>query len=104
MLLPGDRIASCHTRRKYDVTEIGIMYPEQTSTGKLRSGQVGYIACNMKESTEGICLQPFQSAFVIDIYEAHVGDTFHKVGDSVQPFPGFMPAKAMVRALKAHFD
>lgn len=54
MLKKGDKIASCHTRKKYDVTEVGIMYPEEEPTTSLRPGQVGYIACNMKESTEGL--------------------------------------------------
>ena len=52
----GDKIASCHTGKKYEVTEIGIMHPEQEQTDQLRSGQVGYIACNMKESSEGALL------------------------------------------------
>lgn len=29
------------------------MYPEEVPTTSLRAGQVGYIACNMKESSEG---------------------------------------------------
>jgi translation factor GUF1, mitochondrial len=53
VLRKGDKIASCHTRKKYDVTEVGIMYPEEVSTGELFPGQVGYIACNMKQSSEG---------------------------------------------------
>lgn len=53
----GDKIASCHTRKKYEIAEIGIMYPEEVSTDILCPGQVGYIACNMKESSEGMCQQ-----------------------------------------------
>jgi translation elongation factor EF-4 len=49
----GDKISSCHTRKKYEVTELGIMHPEEIPTESLRPGQVGYIACNMKESSEG---------------------------------------------------
>ena len=49
----GDKIVSCHTRKKYEVTELGIMNPEEVPVASLRPGQVGYIACNMKESTEG---------------------------------------------------
>jgi translation elongation factor EF-4 len=44
---------SCHTRRKYEITEVGVMHPEEIPTSSLQSGQVGYIACNMKESSEG---------------------------------------------------
>ncbi|KAF9469277.1 translation factor GUF1, mitochondrial [Collybia nuda] len=81
ILRRGDKITSCHTRKKYEVTELGIMHPEEISTDSLRPGQVGYIACNMKESSE-----------------AHIGDTLHRVGQPVEPMPGFQPAKAMVFA------
>ncbi|KAG9123777.1 Translation factor guf1 mitochondrial, partial [Ceratobasidium sp. 392] len=77
----GDKIASCHTRKKYDVVDVGIMHPDEESTGVLQTGQVGYITCNMKESGE-----------------AHIGDTLHHAGDVVEPLPGFRPAKAMVFA------
>ncbi|KAG8217607.1 P-loop containing nucleoside triphosphate hydrolase protein [Butyriboletus roseoflavus] len=77
----GDKIASCHTRKKYEVQEVGIMHPEELPTASLRPGQVGYIACNMKESSE-----------------AYVGDTLYRVGAPVDPMPGFRPAKAMVYA------
>ncbi|KAG6909632.1 Translation factor guf1 mitochondrial [Tephrocybe rancida] len=79
VLRKGDKIASCHTRKKYEVTELGIMHPEEVPADSLRAGQVGYIACNMKESAE-----------------AHIGDTMHRVGDPVEPLPGFQPAKAML--------
>jgi len=49
----GDKIASCHTRKKYEITELGIMHPEEVPAGQLLPGQVGYIACNMKQSSEG---------------------------------------------------
>ncbi|KAH9981135.1 hypothetical protein BGW80DRAFT_1434358 [Lactifluus volemus] len=81
VLRKGDKIASCHTRKKYEITELGIMHPEQVPTGQLLPGQVGYVACNMKQSSE-----------------AHIGDTLHRVGEMVEPMPGFKPAKPMVFA------
>jgi len=81
VLRKGDKIASCHTRKKYEITELGIMHPEEVPTAQLLPGQVGYVACNMKQSSE-----------------AHIGDTLHHVGDPVEPMPGFQPAKAMVFA------
>ncbi|KAK0211021.1 P-loop containing nucleoside triphosphate hydrolase protein [Desarmillaria ectypa] len=81
VLRKGDRIASCHTRKRYDITEVGIMHPEEVPTNSLYPGQVGYIACNMKESSE-----------------AHIGDTLHRLGTPVEPMPGFKPSKAMVYA------
>lgn len=53
MHIAGDRIASCYTRKKYEVIELGIMHPEEVPTSELRPGQVGYVACSMKESSEG---------------------------------------------------
>ena len=49
----GDKIASCYSRKKYEIMELGLMYPEEVPTKTLNPGQVGYIACNMKQSTEG---------------------------------------------------
>jgi len=49
----GDKIVSCHTRKKYEITELGVMHPEEVPTKSLHPGQVGYIACNMKQSSEG---------------------------------------------------
>jgi translation elongation factor EF-4 len=39
----GDKVASCHSGKKYDLTDVGIMHPEQVSTGMLLAGQVGYL-------------------------------------------------------------
>ncbi|KAF7970214.1 hypothetical protein HWV62_24738 [Athelia sp. TMB] len=80
-LRKGDKIVSCHTRKKYEVTEVGIMHPEETPTTSLQAGQVGYIACNMKVSSE-----------------AHIGDTLHRINEPVEPMEGFQPTKAMVYA------
>ncbi|KZV65916.1 GTP-binding protein lepa [Peniophora sp. CONT] len=81
VLRKGDKITSCHTKKRYEVAEVGIMHPEEVSTGELHPGQVGYVACNMKQSSE-----------------AHIGDTLHRSGESVKPMAGFKPAKAMVYA------
>lgn len=40
----GDKIASCHTGKRYDVTEVGVMNPEETPTGSLYAGQVSAVA------------------------------------------------------------
>ncbi|KAF7363657.1 Translation factor GUF1, mitochondrial [Mycena sanguinolenta] len=80
-IISGDRIVSCHTNKKYEITDIGILNPEEIPVTSLHPGQVGFIACNMKESSE-----------------AHIGDTLHRVGSAVDPMPGFKPAKAMVYA------
>ncbi|KAI8137452.1 P-loop containing nucleoside triphosphate hydrolase protein [Fennellomyces sp. T-0311] len=77
----GDKITSAHSLSKYEVSEVGIMHPEQVSTGYLHAGQVGYIVCGMKTASE-----------------ASVGDTFYHVGQKVEELPGFQPAQSMVFA------
>src|SRR5260221_12880622 len=80
--------------------ELGLMHPEEVSTNSLNPGQVGYIACNMKQSSEGeillfFCLFFFSNSTFLIL--AHIGDTIHRVGESVEPLAGFQPAKPMVR-------
>ena len=75
------------------------MHPEEIPTESLNPGQVGYIACNMKQSSEGmhsfLYALPNYLAFII-MLTAHIGDTIHRVGEIVEPMAGFKPAKAMV--------
>ncbi|KZO95882.1 GTP-binding protein lepa [Calocera viscosa TUFC12733] len=78
----GDKIFLHHTQKKYDAVDIGVLHPEETSTDTLQAGQVGYLACNMKNSNE-----------------AQIGDTLFRVGESNRPpLDGFQPTKAMVFA------
>ncbi|KAF8938910.1 Translation factor guf1 mitochondrial [Dissophora ornata] len=77
----GDKIVSAFSERRYEVTETGIMYPEQTPTSSLQAGQVGYFVLNMKT-----------------LSESHVGDTFFDHKNIGTPMPGFVPAKPMVWA------
>jgi translation factor GUF1, mitochondrial len=80
-LKTGDLIQSAHNSNSYEVAEIGLMYPEQVPCAALYAGQVGYVKLGMKTTQE-----------------ARVGDTFYRVGDPVEPFPGFKAAKPMVWA------
>ncbi|MBT4595233.1 elongation factor 4, partial [bacterium] len=77
----GDNITAAHTEENYDVLEIGLMYPDLTSTKVLYPGQVGYLIAGMKT-----------------VREAHIGDTIHHKKVHVEPLPGFRPAKSMVFA------
>ncbi|KAG8947680.1 Translation factor guf1 mitochondrial [Tulasnella sp. 424] len=49
--------------------------------GNAGCNTVGYVACNMKQSSE-----------------AHIGDTFYRMGEPVEPLGGFKQSKAMVYA------
>lgn len=81
MIQKGDRVELAQTHNTYEVLEIGIMYPNETQTDALYAGQVGYLIMGMKS-----------------VQEARVGDTLYHARKSVEPFPGFKPAKPMVFA------
>lgn len=75
----GQRIFSPHTQKKYEVKEVGIMYPDRVPIDSLKAGQVGYIVCGMKQTSEAI-----------------IGDTFMNVNHPTEPLPGFEEPKPMV--------
>uniref|UniRef100_A0A8C4EB98 GTP binding elongation factor GUF1 n=1 Tax=Dicentrarchus labrax TaxID=13489 RepID=A0A8C4EB98_DICLA len=77
----GDRIVSAYLGKTYEVNELGLLRPDEHSTGKLFAGQVGYIVAGMK-----------------DVKEAQIGDTLYLQEQPVEALPGFKPAKAMVFA------
>ncbi|KAH0616224.1 hypothetical protein JD844_027188 [Phrynosoma platyrhinos] len=77
----GHKITSAHTKKIYEVNEVGILTPNEQPTHKLYAGQVGYLIAGMKEVTE-----------------AQIGDTIYLHNQPVDPFPGFKSAKPMVFA------
>lgn len=77
----GDIIECASTEQKYEVLDIGLMYPDPRPTNALYTGQVGYLIAGMKT-----------------VKEARVGDTIGHAGKAITPLPGFKPAKSMVFA------
>ncbi|XP_055466164.1 translation factor GUF1, mitochondrial isoform X3 [Psammomys obesus] len=77
----GDKIVSAHTKKSYEVNEIGILNPNEQPTHKLYAGQVGFLIAGMK-----------------DVTEAQIGDTLFLHNHPVEPLPGFKSAKPMVFA------
>uniref|UniRef100_A0A8C5TEX1 GUF1 homolog, GTPase n=1 Tax=Malurus cyaneus samueli TaxID=2593467 RepID=A0A8C5TEX1_9PASS len=77
----GHKIMSAHTKKRYEVNEVGILTPNEQPTHKLYAGQVGYLIAGMKEVTE-----------------AQIGDTLFLYKQPVEPLPGFKSAKPMVFA------
>jgi len=77
----GDNITLAQTGRKYEVLELGLMYPDETPMKALYPGQVGYLITGMKT-----------------VKEARIGDTVYQTKKPVHPFAGFKPAKPMVFA------
>lgn len=78
-LRKGDKISSVATAQAYEVSDVGILHPELVSTGVLFTGQVGYVVSGMRSTKE-----------------ARVGDTLYHTRKTVEPLPGFKPAKHMV--------
>ncbi|XP_035944832.2 translation factor GUF1, mitochondrial isoform X2 [Halichoerus grypus] len=77
----GDKIISAHTKKTYEVNEVGVLNPNEQPTHKLYAGQVGYLIAGMK-----------------DVTEAQIGDTLYLHKQPVEPLPGFKSAKPMVFA------
>ncbi|AQZ12595.1 GUF1 (YLR289W) [Zygosaccharomyces parabailii] len=77
----GDKVLSAQTQKKYEIREIGIMYPDRTPTRVLSTGQVGYVVPGMKASKE-----------------AKIGDTLMHLGreHETEVLPGFEEPKPMV--------
>jgi len=80
-LQKGDKIMLIHSQRSYEVSELGVMHPDEVSTGVLYAGQVGYMYANMRNTRE-----------------ATVGDTICHQDKVVKALPGFRAAKPMVFA------
>ena len=94
----GDKVASYHSERQYEVQEVGLMLPHQRELPQLSAGQVGYVVAGIRTTSE-----------------ARLGETIYRLAGKkhrgmvgqqqwqarraeVQPLPGFKPAKAMVFA------
>lgn len=75
----GDKIEFCKTSKKYEVKEVGIMYPDRRPLPQLVAGQVAYVIAGFK-----------------DAREVFVGDTVKRAGSVVEPLDGFEEPKPMV--------
>ncbi|KAJ9525439.1 hypothetical protein QJQ45_003160 [Haematococcus lacustris] len=80
-VMKGQVVASAGSGDSWEVLEVGLLAPERHPTGKLLTGQVGYLMTSMK-----------------DLKAARVGDTWHLQGRPVAALPGFKPARSMVYA------
>ncbi|MCK5632397.1 translation elongation factor 4 [bacterium] len=77
----GDNITLAQSNKRYEVLEIGLMFPNEKPMNALYPGQVGYLIAGMKT-----------------VQEARVGDTIFHTKKAIVPLPGFKPAKPMVFA------
>ena len=78
----GDKIKVMSTGQAYNVDRLGIFTPKQVDTGELKTGEVGWVVCAIK-----------------DILGAPVGDTLtHQHNSATNVLPGFKKVKPQVYA------
>jgi GTP-binding protein LepA len=76
----GQRIRMMHTGRSFEVTEVGVFAPALKPTGRLGTGDVGYITAAIKT-----------------VGDTRVGDTITEAGRPCDaPLPGFKAVRPMV--------
>ncbi len=77
----GDKVRFLGTETTHDVLEIGTMRPAMTPCEQLRTGETGYLWCNIK-----------------DLHEVKIGDTVvhEKMANTVPALPGYHEPKTMV--------
>ena len=75
----GDKIKFMATGKKFEIVELGYLTPNRVQVKELKTGEVGYMACSIKELTR------------------FVGDTITHVENGAQePLAGYKEAKPMV--------
>lgn len=78
----GQKIVSSLTGKSYDVLALGLNHPSPVETPQLRAGQVGWVACNMR-----------------NVSEAAIHDVFYLEGEPMAKDDG---RERAVQAAKAH--
>ena len=76
----GDKIHFFATKEEFEVEELGVLRLKRIRTGKLTTGEVGYLICGAK-----------------DVRDIKVGDTItHVKNGAEKPLPGYRAVKPMV--------
>ena len=75
----GDEISFLATKSKGEVLQIGYLTPKPHYIKELKSGEVGFIATNIK-----------------DLLQVRVGDTITHLKETAEPLPGYRQARPVV--------
>lgn len=76
----GDKIRMMRQAADYEVEEVGVFAPQPQKIDKLSAGEVGYIACHIKQ-----------------VSDVKVGDTVtHSANPAAEPLPGYKDIQPMV--------
>ncbi|ACX51750.1 GTP-binding protein LepA [Ammonifex degensii KC4] len=79
-ITPGMRIRMMSTGKEFEVTEVGVFRPEPEPVASLETGEVGFVAAQIK-----------------NVRDCRVGDTITEAGrPAATPLPGYRPVKPMV--------
>ena len=83
----GDRIGVFHSRSNYIVQEVGIVTPTPIETGKLQTGQIGYLIAGVKTLRH---LRLGDTVFTLSNVPAKVavGDAPASLFAGIKPLPG----------------
>ncbi|MEP7010875.1 MAG: translation elongation factor 4 [Acidobacteriota bacterium] len=77
---PGQKVVLMHSRREYDVEEVGLLQLKRVKTATLEAGAVGYVIAGVKS-----------------VSDIAVGDTITDVArPAAAPLPGYKEAKPVV--------
>ena len=77
---PGQKVVLMHSRREYDVEEVGLLQLKRVKTTALEAGSVGYVIAGVKS-----------------VSDIAVGDTITEVARPADaPLPGYKEAKPVV--------
>ena len=77
---PGDEILLMNSKKKYEVTEVGVMAPSHNAKKQLSAGDVGYIVASIKQ-----------------VKDARVGDTITLASNpTTSVLPGYKKVQSMV--------
>ena len=76
----GERILMMRTGKRYEVQEIGVFTPKPKKVDRLHCGEVGYLACNIRDASE-----------------IQIGDTITLLDNPAkEPLPGYRELRPMV--------
>lgn len=77
---PGMQIQMMSNKREYEIQEVGIFKPKQEVVQSLSSGEVGYLACNIRDAREVV-----------------IGDTITDAARPAEsPLPGYRKMRPLV--------
>jgi GTP-binding protein LepA len=79
-LRPGRRIRLMHTKKEYEIEEVGLLQLKKVKTNELEAGAVGYVIANIKT-----------------VRDIAIGDTITGTDrPAAEPLPGYKEAKPVV--------